>query len=537
MLSDDTDAAGGWATPYPYNQMLVTARPPLGEPGFGTTVHDDWLRLVITHEYTHVLQLDLASRLPLALRSVFGRLYFPNALQPEWLVEGLATYEETELTAGGRGRSPGAEMVLRMAALEGPFPTLEQMAVFPDRWPAGQVPYLFGESFLRHLAARSGREGVAGVSRVYGGHPLPFFVETTGLEALGAEYRDLWQEWSEALRARFREQERAVAARGVTRAAALTADGRFNVSPAWSPDGARIAWLRADGLDFPGVWVMNADGTGRRRLAKNAFSTATSGATLAWSPDGARLYYTKPGFVRGAALFNDLWACDAATGAETRLTRGLRARDPPPSPDGRALALVTSGGGMTRLALLDLEGPLPAATPSRLRYLTDRRSSSSPSRAGARTAAGSRSASARRRREARPRARSRRPDRRRDRPRPRPRRRPRVEPRRPAPLVQLGPHGDLQPLRLGPRDRRVVAGHERPRRRLLARALPRRPAPRLRRLLGERLRPRVMELAGDDVGPRLRSPLDPPFQRPAAPVARRCLPRALPRGLRPPWRG
>ena len=108
IIADDSDAAGGWASPYPYNQIMITPTPPLGEPGLGTTRHDDWLRLVITHEYTHVLQLDMAVAAAAGLRRVFGRLYFPNALQPQWLIEGLATFEETELTAGGRGRSPAS---------------------------------------------------------------------------------------------------------------------------------------------------------------------------------------------------------------------------------------------------------------------------------------------------------------------------------------------------------------------------------------------------------------------------------------------
>lgn len=370
ILADDDDAAGGWATPYPYNQILITPTAPLGEFGLGTTRHDDWLRLVITHEYTHVLQLDMASRLPLGLRSVFGRLYFPNALQPSWLIEGLATFEETELTPGGRGRSPGSEMYLRMAALAGRFPTLDQMAVRPDAWPAGEVPYLFGESFLRHLAARFGRERVAALSRVYGGRSLPFLVEDTGRRVLGEDYRTLWREWLAAVQSDALEQQHAVAARGLTAAAPLTADGRFNGSPAWSPDGRRLAWLRADARGYPGVWIMDADGSNMKRLIKNAFSTTTSAATLCWSPDGSRLYYTKQGFVRGAAVVNDLWAWDFGRGREIRLTRGLRARDPHASPDGRTLALVTAARGLTRLSLLSLDGPLPAGEPSRLRHLT-----------------------------------------------------------------------------------------------------------------------------------------------------------------------
>ena len=116
---------------------------------------------------------------------------------------------------------------------------------------------------------------------------------------------------------------------------------------------------------------MDADGSNRKRLVKNAFSTTSSATTLSWSPDGRRLYYTRQGVLRGAATVNDIWAWDFDRGREIRITRGLRARDAHPSPDGRTLALVTVERGLTRLALLDLDGQLPARTPSRLRPLTE----------------------------------------------------------------------------------------------------------------------------------------------------------------------
>jgi len=371
IIADDADAAGGWATPYFSNQIYITATPPLGEYGLGTTRRDDWLRFVITHEYTHVLQLDMASGIPLWLRRGFGRLYFPNSLQPLWLIEGLATFEETELTPGGRGRSPGSSMFLRMAALEGPFPTLDQMAVLPDAWPGGQVPYLFGESFLRYLAGRFGRQSVARISQAYGGQPLPFLVESTGAGVLGEHYRELWDQWATELRERSRELARTVTARGLSPSAALTADGWFNGSPAWSPDGRRIAWLRADGRGDPGLWTMAADGSNREFLTRNAFSTTSSGSTLAWSGDGRRLFYTRQSIVRGAASINDVWAWDLGREGETRVTSGLRVRDPDPSPDGRSLALVVAARGLTQLALLELDARLPVRTAAALQPLTE----------------------------------------------------------------------------------------------------------------------------------------------------------------------
>ena len=159
-----------------------------------------------------------------------------------------------------------------MAALEGPFPTLEQMAVFPDAWPAGQVPYLFGESFLRHLAGRSrARGGRRDQPRLRGqarcrsssGRPAGRRSARTTATCGGSGPRRC---------ARASGSRSAPStARGVTRAAALTADGRVNLSPAWSPDGARIAWLRDDGGDYPG-----RVGHGRRRLGPRGASRRTT---------------------------------------------------------------------------------------------------------------------------------------------------------------------------------------------------------------------------------------------------------------------
>src|SRR5918997_2099977 len=63
---------------------------------------------------------------------------------------------------------------------------------------------------------------------------------------------------------------------------------RFDSSPSWSSDGARMAFagtLRGN-LD---VYVMNADGSGLRRITKSpARDTSPS-----WSPDGKRIAFAR----------------------------------------------------------------------------------------------------------------------------------------------------------------------------------------------------------------------------------------------------
>ena len=355
VLVDAMDEANGMTGVMPYNQMILLLTQPVGEPGFGTTAYEDWMRLLITHEYTHVLQMDMINGgLGGVMQTLFGRLYFPNEWQPIWLIEGLAVYEETEQTSGGRGRSAGADMVLRMATLEGPFPPVSQMTVFPDTWPSGDVPYLFGESFIRFISDKYGREKLADLSITYSGRDFPFQVESTAGRVLGINYGTLREEWRTALQNKYEKQRDEVMSRGLTASTALTHKGYDTLSPVYSPDGGRIAYLEANGDEFPGVYVMNADGTGDRKLVENAFPLSASGMTPAWSPDGGRLYYTKAEIERNTDYYDDIYYYDMKKGKEVRVTKMLRGRDPDPSPDGKKLVFVTNKLGMTRLALLDI---------------------------------------------------------------------------------------------------------------------------------------------------------------------------------------
>src|SRR5205823_7334411 len=102
VLADQSELANGWATPLPYNTIFITAAAPPGSESVGR--NDDWLRLVFTHEFTHIVHLDRSEGWARVFRGIFGRisLAFPNLFLPIWQIEGLATYEESILTGEGR---------------------------------------------------------------------------------------------------------------------------------------------------------------------------------------------------------------------------------------------------------------------------------------------------------------------------------------------------------------------------------------------------------------------------------------------------
>src|SRR5205809_192636 len=68
----------------------------------------------------------------------------------------------------------------------------------------------------------------------------------------------------------------------------LTNNPGFDLSPKWSPDGTKIAFLRLDDyFDGPiNIYVMNADGTNQTRLSNSGLDFDSR-----WSPDGTKIAF------------------------------------------------------------------------------------------------------------------------------------------------------------------------------------------------------------------------------------------------------
>src|SRR5438105_8736480 len=56
VVADNVDDANGYAGTWPLPRLVIYAIPPAGDVELES--YDRWLRLVITHELTHVLHLD-----------------------------------------------------------------------------------------------------------------------------------------------------------------------------------------------------------------------------------------------------------------------------------------------------------------------------------------------------------------------------------------------------------------------------------------------------------------------------------------------
>ena len=136
-----------------------------------------------------------------------------------------------------------------------------------------------------------------------------------------------------------------------------------NSAPAWSPDGRRLAVvLSKDGNSQ--IYVVNADGTGVQRLTQSGGIDTEP----RYSPDGGSIYFTSD---RGGSP--QIYRMGASGGDAQRVTfEGSYNVSPRPSADGKSLAFISRREGRFQLAVMDLAS-------KQVQILTDSHKDESPS--------------------------------------------------------------------------------------------------------------------------------------------------------------
>lgn len=364
----------------------------------------DWLRNVITHEFTHIISLGTArkgsQRVPAFYLQYFGYqreenrpdilIGYPDAIAsypvmstvvPMWLAEGAAQY----MAEGAHQDRWDAnrDMVLRAQVLSGEQLPFDQMGIFGKHGFGNEYVYDHGYGLVRYIAETYGEQKIAELYRAASAW-RSLEIDGAFNKVLGKSVDELYDEWVVSMRAGYEAQ---VASLGELNEGELVSDlGFSNMRPQLSPDGKKLAYLSTRERQYgPHMLVVRDLETEEDKVV--AFPVAAS--TVDWSADGQKLLFSRidradkygsrqadiyeydfavdePGF-----LHDMIWALPAmvaATAPETprikQLTHGLRALYPTYSPDGEWIAFVKNKGANNNLGMMRVDG-------SDLRYLTD----------------------------------------------------------------------------------------------------------------------------------------------------------------------
>jgi len=256
---------------------------------------------------------------------------------PLWAEEGLAEILSTNW-------SIKADLVVRDLTLAGYFPSIEHLSqVFP---------YQYGQSVWRFVIMNHGRESVSQIiQRTKVTHNFfESLLEVTGYEKM----EDLEYAWRRSLKKEYWNDvswhddvnefaERILAQDEI-------GEGRYNIAPAISPDGEKVAWITNRSGRF-NVELFTIDGEYLKTLVKGERYSKFEelkilDAKLTWSPDGRKI-----AFAAKAGASDAIYIVDVDTKDVQKLFFGSLKEYYAPdwSYDGNKLAFVGNDGHQTDL--------------------------------------------------------------------------------------------------------------------------------------------------------------------------------------------
>lgn len=358
-IVDDVDAANGFASVMPYNAVTLFAYPPAADSTLAD--YDDWLKLLVFHEYTHIAHLDHAKGLNELINDVIGKTIKPNQALPRWLTEGLAVWVESNYTgAAGRLGSSRYKMYLRSAALADRLPELSELTGSPLQHPRGGSWYLYG-SYLVDTIVRGHEKGLQAVADFvdrYGRRLVPYAMNILARQTTGKTFVEWYDDLREDLRGDAAETRARLEAEGLIEGTRRTAGGEFKNHARFSPDGKWLAYVRSDGHSPTQlVFTPASDLSAHQKIYRcdggcGAFDFTRDGEHILLATE--RHYRRVNSYTEIAKLpfrpglaFSDL----------DLLTSGARAESPHVSRDGRLLWVTRTSWGKTWLEAIDLHHP------------------------------------------------------------------------------------------------------------------------------------------------------------------------------------
>lgn len=302
---------------------------------FPVTSSDRALQRLALHEITHAVELKYLLDGP--YRSL--QIILTGVLSPLWYMEGVAQYEANAWDST-------SAMYVRDAVMDYNLIPLNQLRGF-SHLPPHQIRLAYYQSdlFIQFLVDTYGQDTIARLLRLI---KNKLNLRSALYQVTGKDYHRLEWTWREYANSRLR-----VGGEGwqdpFARVRLLTANKGWNLFPAYSPDGSRIAFisdLENESFEFSLYLLERSTGQITRLKKRYVYP-----APLGWSHDGTRLV-----FVSDEDNRSDLFVYDLNRKKEKPIKQDLRVNSFPAFlPGDEEVGFVATVDGFADIYKVNLE--------------------------------------------------------------------------------------------------------------------------------------------------------------------------------------
>ncbi len=332
----------------------------------------NWLRNVISHEFTHMVQIQASMKLSRTMPVVYFQfmnyedkrrpdiLYgFPNFVAsypvpginvPAWFAEGTAQYMRKEFNYDNWDTH--RDMILRCYALENKLLTWNQMGVFDKTSLGNESVYNSGFALVRYLSQKYGEQKLIEINDKLS-KLTNFTIDAAFKDVLGVDGNEIYNDWSKFLKTDYKKRIAGVQ-QNLVQGSVISKEGFGNFYPSFSSDGSKIVYTSNKNYDYFSqslIYLYDVNTKEEKPLVAKIRSTVT------FIPGTNKIVYAKlsddnPNFTN----IHDLYVYDIDKEEEVRLTHGLRANYPSVSPDGKKIVFVFQNDGTVNLGTVDIDG-------------------------------------------------------------------------------------------------------------------------------------------------------------------------------------
>ena len=332
----------------------------------------NWLRNVISHEFTHMVQIQSAMKfsrkVPAGFLQVLNYedvrrpdiLYgFPNVIVsyplatinvPAWFAEGTAQYMRKEF--GYDMWDSHRDMILRNYALDGNMLTWNQMGSFGKTSLGNESVYNAGFALTRFISQKYGEEKLSEISHSLG-YKYNFTIDAAFKDVLGKDGDEIYREWKSFITTDYKERSQNVLS-NLVEGDKIASEGFGNFYPHFFDKGNKVLYVSNKSNDYFGlssIFLYDLKTKTEKLLAgdvRSSLSDIPNSNSVVFS----RLTEDNPNWYN----VHDLFVYDLNSGEEKRLTFDMRANQPNVSHSGKQIVFIFQKDGTTNLGLIQIDG-------------------------------------------------------------------------------------------------------------------------------------------------------------------------------------